>query len=386
MTRKHFLALSLLAGGLAFGAGSAASWLLSQSDSDSGGDHSPVAELHPELVPVVLDEPIDSSSPPRTIHSAAFQFRQESIPIDSALQGRFDTKYRIHEVFRYTVSIGNSLTYRVGVSRYRDSDGATHRAIIHLPDGGVGSSVMSGSDPNLFRREAWNDLSRSVARHTSEKAMFIGWWDNMQRLHLHTGRRGRPRYPDADGYPRPERRALWKSIAGGWLQDQSLSCLSRQLLTDVDEALAGIVDCAWQDEAGPTYLLVSTDDLSHVQEMSYLAGRGVPLETRRFSSEGDIHGVVASVNSWARQLPCPPCSRIRSASLEGDEQDIREFPAGPSAAVQLFARTRSAARRKAGLPVGGGCVPQHLRARRRRTTIRRDSQRYRLGRVIPDRA
>ena len=49
------------------------------------------------------------------------------------------------------------------------------------------------------------------------------------------------------------------------------------------------------------FLLVSTDDLAHVQEMSYLAGRGIPLETRLFSSQGDIHGVVASVNAWAGQ-------------------------------------------------------------------------------------
>ena len=53
------------------------------------------------------------------------------------------------------------------------------------------------------------------------------------------------------------------------------------------------------DESGPVFLLVSTDDLSHIQEMSYLAGRGIPLETRLFSSQGDIHGVVASVNAWA---------------------------------------------------------------------------------------
>ena len=129
--------------------------------------------------------------------------------------------------------------------------------------------------------------------------MFVGWWDNMQRLHLHTGRRGRPRFPDAGGYPRSEQRELWRNVAGNFVSDDSLACLSRQFLNEVHEALAGLAECAWGDENGPVHLLVSTDDLAHIQEMSYLAGRSIPLETRLFSSEGDIHGVVASVNAWA---------------------------------------------------------------------------------------
>ena len=121
----------------------------------------------------------------------------------------------------------------------------------------------------------------------------------MQRLHLLTGRRGLPRLPDAGGYPLPEQDRLWEHVAGGLAQDDSLACLSRRLLENVDEALAGVGDCAWGDENGTVHLLVSTDDLSHIQEIAYLAGRAVPLETRVFSSEGDIHGVVASVNTWA---------------------------------------------------------------------------------------
>ena len=315
--------MCLLAGGLAFGAGSAASWLLSRSASTTGGSGTVAAETLPALVTVALDETVGSSGAARTVHiaariafgaltwgwvswaaadesrSTAFRFEEQTIPLESRHHAAFDTSFRVDGISRYAVSMSSSLSYRLDVAQYRDANGVPRRAIVHLPETRAQDAPASGLDPYRFRREAWNDLSQSVLRHTGERAMFVGWWDNMQRLHLHTGRRGRPRYPDADGYPRSEQRELWKSIAGGFVQDESLSCLSGQLLKDADEALAGIAECAWGDENGPVYLLISTDDLSHIQEMGYLAGRGIPLETRLFSSEGDIHGVVTSVNAWA---------------------------------------------------------------------------------------
>ena len=231
--------------------------------------------------------------------STTFRFEERTVALESRHHESFDTRFRIGEISRYAVTLGGLLSYHLDVARYRDADGTPRRAIIHLPDDRAESGPMSGLDPYLFRREAWNDLSRAVARHTDERALFVGWWDNMQRLHLHSGRRGRPRYPEAGGYPRPEQRELWRNVAGDFVSDDSLSCLSRQFLKEVDEALAGIAECAWGGENGSVFLLVSTDDLSHIQEMSYLAGRSIPLETRLFSSDGDIHGVVASVNAWA---------------------------------------------------------------------------------------
>ena len=231
--------------------------------------------------------------------SATLRFEEGNVALDDRGRESFDTRFPIDAISRYTVSLGTVISYHLDVARYRDAEGAARRAIVHLPDKESQAGPGSGPDPYRFRREAWNDLGRVVAGHTGERALFVGWWDNMQRLHLHTGRRARPRHPDPGAYPRPGQRALWETVAGGFLRDESLACLSRRLLEDADEALAGIADCAWRDEPGPVFLLVSTDDLSHVQELSYLAGRAVPLETRLFSSEGDIHGLVASVRAWA---------------------------------------------------------------------------------------
>ena len=230
-----------------------------------------------------------------------FRFREESFPMAPRLQSSFNTNFQMGRFFRYTVSVGELLSYHLDVAEYQDEDGATRRAIIHIPNDGAESESTISTDPYTLRRNAWNDLSRSVVEHTSEQAMFTGWWDNMQRLHLHTGRRGRPRYPDADVYTLPEQTAFWEKVAGGLLHNDALSCLSRQFLTVADEALAGISGCAWHEEDGPVFLLVSTDDLAHIQEISHLAGRSIPLETRLFSSAGDIHGVVTSVNAWAGQ-------------------------------------------------------------------------------------
>ena len=160
-----------------------------------------------------------------------FRFREESFPMAPRLQSSFNTNFQMGRFFRYTVSVGELLSYHLDVAEYQDEDGATRRAIIHIPNDGAESESTISTDPYTLRRNAWNDLSRSVVEHTSEQAMFTGWWDNMQRLHLHTGRRGRPRYPDADVYTLPEQTAFWEKVAGGLLHSDALSCLSRQFLT-----------------------------------------------------------------------------------------------------------------------------------------------------------
>ena len=235
----------------------------------------------------------------QTTSPAPFRFEEQIVPVEPPIGELLQTRFPIEAMSRFQVSVGNALTYSMDVAQYRDVDDTPRRAIVYLPSDRTDSAPVSGPDPHRVRLDAWNDLRRLVMKHTDERALFVGWWDNMQRLHLHTGRRGLPRLPDADGYPLPEQRRLWERIAGGLVQDDSLECLSERLLESAGEALAGIGDCAWGDEGGSVYLLISTDDLSRVQEIAYLANRAIPLETRVFSSQGDIHGVVASVNTWA---------------------------------------------------------------------------------------
>ena len=73
MKARRYIAVCLLAGGLAFGAGSAASLLLSRTASTTGGSDTVGAETLPELVTVALDESVDSSGGARTIHVAKYE-------------------------------------------------------------------------------------------------------------------------------------------------------------------------------------------------------------------------------------------------------------------------------------------------------------------------
>jgi hypothetical protein len=73
MKARRYIAVCLLAGGLAFGAGSAASWLLSRTASTTGGSGPVAAETLPELVTVTLDETVGSSGAARTIHVAKYE-------------------------------------------------------------------------------------------------------------------------------------------------------------------------------------------------------------------------------------------------------------------------------------------------------------------------
>ena len=75
MTTTRFVSLSLLAGCLAFAAGSAAAWLLGRTASVAGTDGDVrAADLLPALVAVELEEaPAATPDRPRTIHVARFE-------------------------------------------------------------------------------------------------------------------------------------------------------------------------------------------------------------------------------------------------------------------------------------------------------------------------
>ena len=72
MKTRRYLSLCLLAGVLAFGAGSAASWLLGRTASATAGAGAAAAVV-PELVPVALDGNVDAAGAARTIHVAKFE-------------------------------------------------------------------------------------------------------------------------------------------------------------------------------------------------------------------------------------------------------------------------------------------------------------------------
>ena len=73
MKTRRYLSLCLLAGALAFGVGSAASWLLSRTAQATFGDGRMAHGTMPELVAIVVDDAADSSGAIRTIHVAKYE-------------------------------------------------------------------------------------------------------------------------------------------------------------------------------------------------------------------------------------------------------------------------------------------------------------------------
>ena len=73
MKARRYLALCLLAGGVAFGAGSAASWLLGRTGSAASASAKEAAEPLPELVAVALDESASASGAAPVIHVARYE-------------------------------------------------------------------------------------------------------------------------------------------------------------------------------------------------------------------------------------------------------------------------------------------------------------------------
>ena len=73
MKAGRYLALCLLAGGVAFGAGSAAAWLMGRTDSAMNGSGAAAAEPLPELVAVTLGESESASGAAPVIHVARYE-------------------------------------------------------------------------------------------------------------------------------------------------------------------------------------------------------------------------------------------------------------------------------------------------------------------------
>lgn len=157
----------------------------------------------------------------------------------------------------------------------------------------------SADKPSHFRYEKWLGTSEAIKKHTNEQSLFVSYWDNAQRIHLFTGRETWINSPDKNAYNSTEEQALWESVAGGFDTEGKLSKYSLFLLQDVNTAITELQKEL--PENRDTYILVSNDDLAHVQEIAALAGQGLPLETKLFPAAADLHNSISKVKEWAKE-------------------------------------------------------------------------------------
>lgn len=222
-------------------------------------------------------------------------FESESVSVEEPIKSFFT----INDIERYTISITEDMYFDLTVASYMGSETEQRRAVVYLPakkdDKG---KVDKEKVPVQFRYEKWLSASEAINTYTNNDSLFVSFWDNAQRVHLLTGRDNWVTLPAKDAYMEDEH-ALWQAIAGGFDRQGRSAKFGQLLLMDMDEALQELKKELPQGR--DHYLLLSTDDLSHVQEIARMTGRGLPLETRLFPADADLHNSISQVKQWAQE-------------------------------------------------------------------------------------
>ncbi|MFN2135569.1 MAG: hypothetical protein ACK2UK_06415 [Candidatus Promineifilaceae bacterium] len=223
-------------------------------------------------------------------------FKSESVSVKEPLKSFFT----IDDVKRYTITITDDMNYDLTVASYMGSEQEQRHAVIYLPakKDDEGKVVDREKVPVQFRYEQWLSASEAINKYTKSDSLFVSFWDNAQRIHLFTGRDNWVTLPAEDAYMEDEH-ALWQEIAGGFDHQGRSAKFSQLLLMDMGEALQELQKELPQGR--DHYLLLSTDDLSHVQEIARMTGRGLPLETRLFPADADLHETISQVKQWAQE-------------------------------------------------------------------------------------
>ena len=219
-----------------------------------------------------------------------------------------DSSFQIDSVDTYRISLTDTETHDLTVAVYKDEQGQDKRSIIFIPEEETSDNAtieekakkaVNADKPAQFRYEKWLKTAEAIKKHTDEQSLFVSFWDNAQRIHLFTGRDIWISGPDKNAYGSEAQQNLWESIAGGFDTKGALSKYSHILLQDMDNAVPALQKELPEEQ--DTYILISSDDLSRVQEISALTGQGLPLETKLFPTDADLHNSISKVKEWAKE-------------------------------------------------------------------------------------
>ena len=226
---------------------------------------------------------------------------------DTALLSSINPSYQINEISIYRISLEEETSFDLSVAKYTDELGQEKKAIVYLPEEvsdkysieEEAKKTITTDKHSQFRFEKWLTTSEAIKKYTDKQSIFVSYWDNAQRIHLFTGRDTWVKGPDKNAYHSKEEKTLWESIAGNFDTNGTLSKYSKFLIQDMNTAITEL-----QKELPKnidTYILVSNDDLAHVQEIATLAGKGLPLETKLFPAAADLHNSISKVKEWAKE-------------------------------------------------------------------------------------
>lgn len=231
-------------------------------------------------------------APKWPFHDLAFNKVEELKPGEPRFPA-LAAHYPADAIEHYTVTQGDEASLSLDSVRYRAMDGKVRRAVLYL-----GDEQSSAPTTKRLRQDLWAGAIAAIGQHTDDKALFLSWWDNAQRIDFFTGRDTWAMTPVATAFANRRERELWDRVAGPFNPDDArVRQLARWLAMDAKEALANMDKTLPADAS--VYLLACLDDLARVSEIERLSGKKLAFEASLFPTSSDIHAQIASVKRWA---------------------------------------------------------------------------------------
>lgn len=229
------------------------------------------------------------------------QFSYSQSAVEASNYQNINSHFPIEALERFLIRIPGHQKLEMFVAEYQAGDEQRRAIIYPVPIQETEGETHSGdrNQHHQYRQEKWQFLSAAVQKHAEDTDRFITYWDNAQRLHLLTGSDAIPAQPNEMAYANAEERSLWRKVSGGFSQQEQLAIFAQCLIGKAADAKACLSPL--YTDAGDNYILISADDMAHIQEISLLTGQGLPLETRLFSTNSDLHGRIRQVREWASE-------------------------------------------------------------------------------------
>lgn len=220
--------------------------------------------------------------------------------VDASNYQDINSHFPIESLEKFRIKSAEKQELEMFVAEYL-ADDEKRRAIIYpVPiENEEETKAMDKKIHHQYRQEKWQLLSAAIKKYTKDSDRFITYWDNAQRLHLFTGRTAIPEQPIEKAFSSSEEKSFWQEIGNGFSQQEQLTIFAQCLIGKAGDAKS----CLSQlyTDAGDNYIVMSADDMARIQEISLLAGQGLPLETRLFSTDSELHGQIRQVREWARE-------------------------------------------------------------------------------------
>ncbi len=226
-------------------------------------------------------------------------------PPDGAVKPAIAGYFPIQDLLNYQIRFPGFPNVYLQVAEYTDRKNNGHRAVVY-PSSATAAYLQSAlpadeqaeKQPADVRHRLWNELGQVIRRHTAPSALFVSWWDNSQRVHLLTGRQVWLKQPAQSAYQNQREAEMWSEIAGGLAKDDASRVFAQALLEPAEQGVARLAKALRGNK--DVFLLVGSDDLARLGEMTRLAGVKASLEMRVFpQSSHNVHTLIAHVKGWA---------------------------------------------------------------------------------------